>query len=415
MNRSLRSFRSGVPAAAVLAAAALTLPLAGQSGPSVVGFTSNTPLVITHDTGTCTETPCTPAGIAAPPAAMPWIGGTAYDATSRGVWVSNGMDIGKYDSRNACAVECAVMPMPNTSPNNPVTGLAYYDPAQELYVTDRGNVIRWYTVSGGCTLTLASRCLPPIPSGEILTGCATDDHTGAIFYTAVDPSGNGGTVYVAQIGAPCLPFCQFSVTTCGGNLMGPLTGIGYDDCAEEIWVTDGRYVKGISYDPINCVVLGESGCCVNTIERYIGITVLTSNEQSIGTSCTAGGCPTCPTMEHVLGSDPYPGNAGFTLDLVDAPGGSNAFVVFNIGTAGPPVLSPPFCTGLVVPLFPPPFSGTVPVGGTAGLCNGSGAFSLPIPTFPALCGTTFTSQFLGTCPSGSLFASNAVQWMIGGS
>ncbi|MBK8980093.1 MAG: hypothetical protein IPM29_29690 [Planctomycetes bacterium] len=397
--------------AALLAAAVPGPRLAAQSGPRLVALTDLSPLVVRQDAASCAQSPCSPAGMPPAPAISPWIGGTAYDANSRGVWISNGLMIARVDARNACTVQCPAVPMPNTSPNNPVTGLAYYEPTDTLWVTDQSNVIRWYTVSG-CTLTLAGRCLPPIPAGDVLTGCAFDDQTGAIFYCAVTPGSPGGRVYVAQIGAPCLPYCQFDVLTCGSSPMSPLTGLAYDGCAQVLWVTDGRFTTGRSYDPIACVLLGEVQCCLNTVERYIGLGVMPSTETSVGANCTAGTCPTCPTMEHVLGSEPYVGNTAFTLDLVNAPGGSVGYVFFNFGPCGAPILAPPFCAGIRVPVVPPPFSGSGPTGGTPGLCNGAASVSVPIPSVPALCGVPMCSQFVGVCPGSGLFSSNALDWMI---
>ena len=399
---------------ALLVSLLLAPLLAAQSAPSVVGLTAASPLVITQDTGSCALSQCPPAGMPPPSGGFGFEGGTAYDPDTRGVWVSNGLLIGKYDTRNACAPLCPVLPMPNTSPNNPVTGLAYYVPTSTLYVTDRSNVIRWYSVGGGCQLSLVSRCLAPIPAGDVLTGCATDNWTGQIFYSAVTPGNPGGRIYVAQIGAPCLPFCTFPVTSCGTNPMGPLTGVGYDSCAEVIWVTDGKFVKGISFDPIACVVLGEVQCCLNTVDPYIGLAVLSSTEASAGVNCTAPPCPVCTTLAHVLGGDPYVGNPAFGLNLQSAPGGSTAFLILNVGACGPPVFSPPFCAGIRVPLAPPPITASVPTGGTPGLCNGSASITIAIPPNPTLCGLPLCSQYLGVCPGSGLFTSNALQWVIGG-
>jgi len=391
---------------------ALLAPAAAAQA-RLVGVTRVTPLVLSQDTGTCALSQCTPAGLTPPPAAMPWVGGTAYDSNTRAVWVTNGLMIAKVDTRNACAPQCPVLPVPNTTPNNPVTGLAYYEPANTLYITDQSNVIRWYTVGGGCQLSLVARCIAPIPAGDILTGCATDDLTGQIFYCAVTPGNPGGRVYVAQIGSPCTPFCTFPVTMCGTNTMGPLLGLGYDACGQRLWVTDGRFTVGLSFNPITCTVLGSVQCCVNTLEPYIGLDVLVGSETSVGPNCTAGTCPTCPVMQHVLGSEPYVGNAAFSLDLNDAPGGSIAILFFNIGTTGPPVFSPPLCAGIRVPL---PYSiGPFPTGGTPGMCNGSVSVNFPLPASSVFCGVPLCSQYLGVCTLGSYFVSNALDWVIVGS
>lgn len=400
--------------AASLAAVAILAP--GATGQSrLVAVTRISPLIVSQNTGSCVQTQCTPAGLAPPAAGFPWVGGTAYDSNTRGVWASNGLQIAKVDPRNACAPQCPVLPMPNTSPNNPVTGLAYYEPTNTLYVTDQANVIRWYTVGGGCQLSLVNRCPAPIPAGDVLTGCATDDRTGQIFYSAITPGSPGGKIYVAQIGAPCLPFCSFGVLTCGTNTMGPLLGLAYDSCANVLWVTDGRFTTGLSFNPISCVVLGEIQCCINTVEPYIGLALVPGGETSSGPNCTAGSCPLCPTMQHVLGSEPYVGNAAFSLDLINAPGASTAFAFLNFGPCTAPVLSPPFCAGVRVPLAPPPLGVSTPTGGTPGLCNGSASVNVSIPNNYALCGIKFCSQYLGVCPGGGLLTSNALDWIVVGS
>lgn len=401
-------------AVAAAAAVAFAAP-AAVAQPRILGLTRITPQVLSQLTTTCAPATCLPAGLPPPAASFPWVGGTAYDSDTRGVWVSNGLLIAKVDPRSACAPECPVLPMPNTTPNNPVTGLAYYEPTRTLYVTDQSNTIRWYSVGGGCQLSLVSRCIAPIPAGDVLTGCATDDQTGQIFYCAVTPGNPGGRVYVAQIGSPCTPFCNFPITTCGTATMGPLVGLGYDACADVLWATDGRFTTGRSFNPIACALISEVQCCVNTGEPYVGLDVLANNETSAGASCTAAPCPACPTMLHVLGGDPYLGSISFSLDLNNAPGGSSAVLIINFGACGPPVFSPPLCAGVRVGFVPPPVTAFAPAGGTPGLCNGAATIGVPIPPNPALCGAPFCSQYIGFCPTGGTYVSNALGWSIGGS
>jgi hypothetical protein len=399
------------PTAIAAALCALLSAAHAQSPPRLVALTRITPRVVSQHTISCAQAQCIPAGLTPPPASSIYVGGAAYDSNARAVWVSNGLTIAKVDPRAACNPECPVLPMPNTTPNNPVTGLAYYEPANTLYVTDQSGTIRWYTVGGGCQLSLAGRCIAPIPPGDILTGCATDDQTGQIFYSAITPGNPGGRIYVAQIGSPCTPFCNFLITTCGTNTMGPLLGLAWDDCADVLWITDGRFTTGRRINPITCTLLSEIQCCTNTGEPYIGLDVLTNNEGTTGSNCTAGSCPACPTLQHVLSSDPYFGNPAFSLDLINAPGGSTAVALFGAGPCGPPFFSPPLCASLYVASF----SFAMAAGGTPGLCNGSAALTFAIPPNPALCGATFCSQYLGVCLPISFYVSNALQWTIGGS
>ena len=397
--------------AAVLASALLsTIGLSAQT--RLIGLTRLTPLVQIQDTVSCTLSPCTPSGLPAPNSAFPWVGGTCYDSNTRGVWVSNGLQIAKVNPRTGCTPQCPVLAVPNTTPNNPVTGLAYYEPNNHLYITDQSNVIRWYSVGGGCQLSLVSRCIPPVPAGDILTGIATDDKGGRVFYCSITPGSPGGRVYVAQIGAPCTPFCTFPITMCGINMMAPLQGLAYDACADVLWATDGRFTTGLSISPTSCTPLGAIQCCVNTGEPYCGLDVLANNETSVGTPCTAGTCPTCASLVHRLGSDPYFGNAAFSLNLANAPGGTPAWLFFAVGPTGPPVFSPPLCAGMRVLAFNFP----VVTSGTPGLCNGAVNFNFPLPNNPALCGVACSSQYLGICGTlADTYVSNALDWVIGGS
>jgi hypothetical protein len=120
-------------------------------------------------------------------------------------------------------------------------------------------------------------------------------------------------------------------------------------------------------------------------------------------------------MLHTLGGEPFVGNAAFTLDLANAPGGTFAFAFLNIGACGPPVFSPPLCAGIRVPLSPPPVGFPSGTGGTPGLCNGAVNLNLPIPNNWALCGLPLCSQFVGLCGSSIDYVSNAVSWTIVGS
>ncbi len=399
-------------------AAALLAGSATAQGGTLVGLTRFNPFVVSQNTGTCAQAQCVPAGLPPPAAGFPFVGGTAYDSKTRGVWVSNGLQIAKVDPRNACQPQCPVLPMPNTSPNNPVTGLAYHEPSNTVYVTDQSNVIRWYTVGGGCQLSLVSRCIPPIGAGEILTGCATDDFNGRIFYCTASSTAGGGRVYVAPVTAPCAVVCSFPVTMCGTALMGPLQGLAFDACAGVLWVTDGRYTTGLTLSASGCVVTGSIQCCINGIEPYVGLDILPRDEVSAGPNCTAGACPICPTMVHTLGGEPYVGSTTFSLDLQNAPGGTTATLFLNFGPCGAPVFSPPLCAGIRVPFTPPPFTSSGPTGGTPGLCNGSRSVVIPIPPNPSLCSLQLCSQFIGFCPPLSFansYASNSLSWAIVGS
>ena len=402
----MRSFiRTGVAVLVVATSAAVS----AQTPQRLIGFT-NTGNVLMQDVVTCSPSGCNPLGIGAP--TNPFWGGTAYDPTTRSAWISDGLLLAKVDPRTPCTPTCPVLPFPNTSPNNPVTGLAFNEVTNTVFVTDASGVIRWYSVAGGCQLSIIGRCIAPVPLGMRLTGCATDDVQGRIFYCATNGVA-GGMVFVAPQTNPCAVVCSFPVTTCGANLMGPLQGLAFDPCTSSVWATDGRLS---TQRPVSasCAVGPELQCCVNpTLSGYTGLCLVPATEASAGVNCQDASCATCPTMEHSLFGDPTIGNPSFALALEDAPSGSSAFLFFNIGACtGPGVLSPPLCGPLLVPVAPPPGSfGPLPVPGV-----GCGDIVVPVtlPLFPAICGLTFSTQWVGICPTGGTFSTNCVSWTISG-
>ncbi len=403
------------PLILLAATLALATTVAAQANPRIVGLTRTTPLVVHQDTVTCNSAQCSPGGF--PPTTAAFAGGTAYDGRTRGVWISQGSRIAKVDTRNQCIYQCPPMPMPNTS-SNLVTGLAYNELTNTLFATDLSGVIRWYSVGGGCQLSLVSRCIAPIGSAEVITGVATDDYAGLIFWCTVVPGTAGGRVYVAQQGAPCNFFCQFPVRQCGTSLLGPLSGLGYDSCRKVLWVTDGRRTVGGAWDAASCSFVPVS-CCVNGAgEPYVGLCVMPGSERSSGFSCTASTCPSCPTLRHLLGSEPTVGNPAFSLDLTNAPANTNAYLILNLGACtAPGLFSPPFCAPILVPFAPPPLiGGPMATGGGAG-CTGSASQGLPVPNNPALCGVMFSSQFVGVCFNTAgvgTYVSNCLTWTVSG-
>ncbi|MEM7199435.1 MAG: hypothetical protein AAF628_04165 [Planctomycetota bacterium] len=394
----------------LLGAALAAAPVA-QSAPKIIGATGVTPTVLSQDVGTCAPMTCTPGGIG--PAFNPFTGATAYDPTrGRGLWITDGLMLAKVDPRNSCAPLCPPIPFPNTTPNNPVTGMAYNEITNTLFVTDLSNVIRWYNVSGSCSLTIVGRCIATVPPGLRLTSCATDDLNGLIYYTATDPTMSGGIVFCAPQTAPCSIICSFVVNSCGGNPMGPLVGAAWDACQGGLWLTDGRQTT-LRQLGAGCALGPELQCCINpTFEPYTGIDLLPSTEDPAGPNCTSGTCNICPTMAHTLVGDPTLGNPSFGLLLDDAPSGSSAFVFLNIGAcASPGVFAPPLCAPLLVPVVPPPGSAGpffVPGAGCGDVFLPLG----PLPGAPSLCGLTLSTQWVGFCPGGGTFSSNCLSWTI---
>jgi hypothetical protein len=415
-SASLRS----LPSAALvgLAGVALAAVASAQTPPRIIGLTRNAPFVVSQDVTNCNVGIC-PVGLAPSSTIAGFVGGTAHDPRDRGVFVSNGLQYTKIDPRStACTQMCPILPVPNTTPNNPVTGMAYNESTNTLFITDASNVIRWYSVGGGCQLSLISRCLPPISAVEVLTGCATDDLNGLIFYSAVVPGVMGGRVYVAPQTNPCNILCAHPIQFCGTNPLGPLTGLAFDTCNPSHRSNEGRFTVWPNFDSITCTLFPQVQCCVNTSgDPYVGLCLLPSTETSAGPSCTSLPCPSCPTMSHELDGDPTIGNPAFALELNNAPGGTAAWLLLNLGPcAGPGVLSPPLCAPILVPFAPPWLAlGPLGTGGAVGTCTGNLSLSFPIPLSPMFCGVTLSSQFIGLCGGPGTFVSNCLSWTIGAS
>lgn len=405
---------------------ALVAPLAAQSGVEVIGTTDITPLVLTQDQATCRLQRCLPNVIG--PALTPFAGGTAHDPIARATWITDGARLAKVDSRNQCRVVCPPQPVPNLGGNVVATGLAFNEQTRQLFICRSDNLITVYQVSGygaaggnGCQLTLVSRCIAPVPNGHVLTGIATDDVRGLVFYAsmpATTPALTPPILFSAPQSAPCQTTCRYQVVDCAGNVLRAITGVGFDPCRSVVYTTDGSQVVGSRIDPVNCLINPVS-CCASavTAERFTGLCVLPEAEQSTGRSCTGGACATCTALQHVLGGDPVVGNAAFSLDVINAPSNSSAYLTLNVGsctTTGPTF---GFCGPLLAgpsPLIIGPFA----TGGGGAICGGSASFGLSIPSNVSLCGVGFATQYVGLCLTAvgpGTWVSNCLSWTITGS
>ncbi len=412
---------------AVLSATALALSFSLQAqtgsvaGSRLIGLTSSTPLVVTQDPSTCSATFCAPAGF--PSAASPLAGGTAYDAHTRGVWISDGKMLAKVDLRDRCRYQCRPVNLPLISISTVVTGLAYDDVHRHLWASTSNNEILTFDVRS-CSISLIRRCVFPVAPGHTVSGLATDDAGKLIFIATSAWSGPsvtpGGVVYVSKMSSACRPFCKQAVQSCQNRPLRPLTGLGYDGCRKLVWVTDGSLVSGLSVDISQCT-LREKQCCKMPLstETYIGLCITPGTERSAGRSCTNGACPTCPQLRHELGGDPVIGNALFSLDLIDAPAHARAWLVLNAGPCQPtgPIV-PPFCGRIMVPLgpLPPIVPAAVSTGGSTG-CTGNAQVALPVPVSASLCGVEFSTQYIGICPQVVMgtFVSNCLTWTVSSS
>ncbi len=386
----------------------LAAALPAQTGGRLLGLTEQIPSILNTDVGACVQTSCALAGF--PAATAPSHGGAAYDATTRGLWITNGLVIGRVDPRGGCAEVCSVAPIPRVSASNPATGLAHSAATQQLFVTDASNNILIFRTSG-CALSFVSRCAITPPVGEVLSGAACDDSTGTLFYCTADPTGAGGTVFAAPLSDPCNPFCRIPLDRCAMIPLTGLTGLAYDACQKTLYVA-GRIIVQLRFDRGSCAFTG-SRCCVSASnDPMVGLGWMPPTEASVGTSCTAGACTSCPAMVHALRGDPVVGSASFRVTLENAPAGAVAFLALGAGACTPPGLSlPSFCGPILAPVGPTTtVFGPVPAVGSTG-CTGVAALSLRIPANPSLCGAPLGSQMIGLCGTGTL-VSNCLSWQV---
>lgn len=398
----------------ILSALAAVSALPAQ-GPRVIGLTNMTPILSTQDTQTCQWQQCMPP---VGPAPAPFAGGTAHDATDGGTWVTDGLVLAKVDSRNQCNVICPPQPVPFLAAGVFATGLAYDEQTGQLFMTLSNNIVHTFQVQG-CALNLVARCIFPLPQGHVLTGIATDDVNGLVYVASSPLLGPSpipnGIVFQAPQTAPCAPICRYQIPDCAGALMPQITGVAFDPCRGVVYATDGGHVTGAAILP-NCQIQIVSCCPPVLPERYVGLALIPIPPRPSGASCTGNPCPSCPALQHVATGDPAIGNPAFSLDLINAPANSSAFLLLNVGNCQPTGPSYFFCGPILV--GPGPLGlGAFSTGPGAG-CTGGVSYALPLPLNPVLCGIPFATQYVGICPSTptfGTFVSNCLDWTIQGS
>lgn len=410
----LSTLKNAVPA--TLAITALAAGLAAQTPPRILALTENAPVLAQID-ATCNVTSCTPP---LGPAITPWAGGTAHDPRDRNTWISDGLVLRKVDPRGGCVPSCPVITPAFATAATPITGLAFNEELQRLFISYSNNRIAWFNAAG-CTLAYLGDCFVPVPVNHVLTALATEDATQEIYYSSSPFLGGlpnpDSLVYRASQFAPCAPLCPpFRVPDCTPGVFTRLiTGLAFDSCTRELHITDGWSVTSVTNTWFCQPTI--TACCpapvITSGDRMTGLCVLPSTEVSVGGNCFSGTSPVCPTMKHVLRGDPTLGNLGFALDLVDAPAGSIAYVFFGLGGCVPPGTT--FSGLICAPVLPPTFYSAMFTVGAG--CNATASIPFPIPNIPFFCGITISSQYIGQMPpswAGS-YVSNCLTWSISAS
>lgn len=409
-STSLRSLL--LPLLPVLAAG-----LAAQTPAHLVGITRAMP-ALRH----VSHAPCALLGQCALPLPSPAVvgpafaGGTAWDPTRSGAWVSNGVLLAKFDDN--CAPMCGPMPIPTLGGNAFVTGMEVVEGLNQLWLIDSLGILHFY--SNSCPPVPLGQCntgLGPTAIGNVTTGLAVDELNGLVFIShPVFPVGPNRIV-VSQLAAPCNPVSQFVLPACFAAF-GAVQGLACDWGNQVLYATDGANTVAMNYLWLAPnVIPGPITCCAApaVADPMVGLAVRPGRATSVGQPCANGSCTPCPQV-HTLRNDPCLGNAQFTLGLDQAPAGALALLAIGIGPcAVPGLVAPPLCG----PLHTIPYLGSVGpnLTGGSGVCDGSTNFNVPLPVAPGLAGQVFSSQAVTICLAGGALGfamSNCLSWQLQG-
>jgi hypothetical protein len=381
----------------------LSLSLAAQTPDNLIGLTRGVPSLRSIDHQNCAVLgACNPVGFPNSLALPANAGGTAWDPTTRGAWITNGTMLAKVD--DTCAYQCAAVPF--VFPVNAyATGLEVVESRRQLLVLDNLGGLHTYRL--GCPPQPVSRCT--ISSSTIpfdTAGIAVDEGLELVFFALVNPLTGDNVLAVSSLNDPCTILQRLQVPSCPASTtpFRATTGLCVDWCRRILYTTDGRTTMAIRYTPGAIgILLGPSNCCTPpaiAVDTLVGLAVVPGRETAAGNPCANGTCPNCP-MRHSLGNDSNVGNLDFHLDLVGAPAGSLAWAIIGDGrctNTGPSVhpLCGPIYAGrpFLGALGPVP---TGPAGGS--VCGGDARFRLSLPVIPSLCGSIVSSQCVVLCSS----------------
>ena len=270
---------------------ALAASLLAQTPPHLVGITRNLP-ALRHQS----HNPCALLGQCALPfpnaaALPPFAGGTAWDPTRSGAWVSNGLMLGKFD--DTCAPMCAPQPIPTLGGNAFVTGMEVVEGLNQLWLIDSTGILHFYTNAcpplplGTCNTGLAQTAI-----GNVTTGLAVDEGNGLVFISyPLFPLGQNRIV-VSPIGAPCNQVANFLLPACF-TAFGPVLGLACDWGNQRLYATDGGNTVAMSYAWVAPnVIPGPITCCAApaAADPMIGLAIRPGRATSVGTSCANGSC-----------------------------------------------------------------------------------------------------------------------------
>lgn len=405
------------PTSLLFALPLLASVLAAQTPPHLVGITRNLPALRHVSHAPCAVLAQCPLPIPSPAAVGPaFAGGTAWDPTRSGAWVSNGQLLAKFD--DACGAMCPPMMIPTLGGNAFITGMEVVEGMNELWMIDSLGFLHRYTnTCPPAAIGVCNTGLGPTAIGNVTTGLAVDELNGIVFISYPMVPAGPNRIVVSLLAAPCTPVSQFLLPACFAAF-GVVQGLACDWGNQILYATDGSATVGMSYNWLAPNVLpGPITCCppVAAADPMVGLAIRPGRASSVGTSCANGSCAPCPQV-HSLRNDPCLGNAQFALGLDQAPAGALAVLAIGVGPClVPGIAAPPLCG----PLHTIPLLGTVGpnLTGGFGVCDGTTSFNVPLPVAPGLAGQIFSSQAITICLGGGVLGfgmSNCLSWQLQG-
>lgn len=376
----------------------LAAAVVAQTQPHLVGITRNTPQLHHRDHANCTVLAnCPPLGFPNAVTLPPYAGGTAWDPTRSGAWITNGQVLAKVDDN--CNYVCPLVPILFPNPNTVITGLEVVESLTELWMTDNTGMLHRYTL--GCPPFPIGACntgLVPQQPNWSTSGLAVDEGLGLVFIAYADFVTQTNLIVVSQLANPCVPLQRIPVAAPCTIPFRAITGLAVNWCARVLYATDGVNTIGMDYAPgFPLVTINNTTCCLpnGVTEPMIGLAVRPGRPTRFGQPCASGACLPC-AMTHQLINDPNLGNFQFALSVNNAPSGSLAWVLIGAGPCtAPGTVVPPLCG----PVFLPTVLGSLgpmPAIGTGG-CTGNAVFNMGLPVIPSLCGQIISSQGVAIC------------------
>ncbi|MBL8756129.1 MAG: hypothetical protein JNK15_22740 [Planctomycetes bacterium] len=383
---------------------------AAQTIPNLIAPTLNNTLIDQSIHGTCT--PLGNCGSLQPgTGTWFWAGGSAWDSTNTGVWISNGSSLARY-GMNGCTLQCGPFLPPVLGW---VTGMDMHD----------GNNRLWFIDSSGWIHEATNACPPvvvnswntglPITGTTVTSAIAIDELRGLIFYTTCDFGFGNGWIRAAPLANPA---AWFNVAPLFDCMPVPtlVTGLACDAANSALYWTNGRGTNRwtYNYNPTGPTIAYTPGtCCLQLApmpDPYTDLSIRWGGATSAGGPCANGACAPCPNV-HLLRNAPLLGtNLQLGLDLCQP--ATFALCGVDFGPCNTGVAFPPLCGPLMLPMTAAmlPMGPNIPAG--PGPCAASTTWILPLPSNPSFVGTVMSSQCLSLCLPNGTSMSNCLTWVL---